>query len=353
VFLDELQIKCIGGKGGDGLVHFAKRKYQAFGGPDGGDGGNGGAVVLRGQRDVDTLHPLRLHVRRYGPFKAPDGKPGGPNLMIGARAADLDLAVPLGTMAFDAATGEEIGAVLASDARLPLAQGGRSGRGNTKFATAQLQAPKKAEVGRSGDERKVDLLFRIYADTMLLEPLYSEELALLPQLTGRSVADLDFELYQRKPRWLRYQHDYLDYDIAFLPLLVGMALPPEETDYEELTELEALEVQEHPSGLPGSSQLAVPLLSHLYWARHAVVNLMPLGEGAAEIWDLLSARLLDVPLRRLERLRVLAPSVLFEPWALETEQGQAEVDCVAVDPAGGEQTVLEAFCAELTGGVVI
>ncbi len=368
MLVDELQIECIGGKGGNGSVHFARRKYQPFGGPDGGDGGDGGSVMLLGRRDTDSLYELRAHVRRYGPFVAEPGKPGAENLMIGAHGRDNDVPVPLGTLAFESDTGREIGHIRASGERLTAAKGGRGGRGNPKFATGQLRAPKHAEEGRPGEERNIDLLYRIFADTALLEPLYATYAALLPAVAKRHSEELDYELYLRRPRWLRIEHEYQLYDVAFLPLLCSGLLGEEDA---ELAELQAMiraeeaaargEFEEPADASPDAAEdhhsaadlLDVPHLSHLFWPIHSIVNLLPLGGRAAEAWELLHARLVDVPLRRLRRMVVLSEQELFGPWALETEEAQAEIVSLGLGAGAGRQQALDVFHSELTGGVVV
>ena len=41
MFLDEVKLKLIAGKGGDGCTSFRREKYIPMGGPDGGNGGKG------------------------------------------------------------------------------------------------------------------------------------------------------------------------------------------------------------------------------------------------------------------------------------------------------------------------
>ncbi len=42
MFVDETKVKLQAGDGGRGCVSFRREKYEAFGGPNGGDGGKGG-----------------------------------------------------------------------------------------------------------------------------------------------------------------------------------------------------------------------------------------------------------------------------------------------------------------------
>jgi GTP-binding protein len=315
MFIDEVQLHVRAGRGGDGLVHFAHRKFEPLAGPDGGDGGDGGDVALIGSRDADSLAALR-----HAKTGAENGTEGGPNLMIGPRGGDRQLTVPLGTIATDVETGEELGTVVRTGERLVVARGGKGGNGNPHFASGGVRSPKKATSGQPGQELDVTLSFRIYADTMLLEPGEVLPDLLLPELLKRPTEEVDYDLYSRRPRWARAQHDYRLYDLAFLPLNLGAT---------------------------GGGLVQFP--RHLYWAESVFVNLYAADNMAAETWQTLHAILLNVPLRRLRTLTVAAPEMLFEPWVLDTEQDQGEVRCIVT---GSHEELLVQFLSSLTGGTV-
>ena len=72
-FIDYVKILCRSGKGGAGSRHFYRAKYVPKGGPDGGDGGRGGHIILKGNRNMWTLLPLKY--RRH--IFAGNGESGG------------------------------------------------------------------------------------------------------------------------------------------------------------------------------------------------------------------------------------------------------------------------------------
>ena len=45
MFIDEVNLKLIAGKGGDGCTSFLREKYVPLGGPDGGNGGKGADII--------------------------------------------------------------------------------------------------------------------------------------------------------------------------------------------------------------------------------------------------------------------------------------------------------------------
>jgi GTP-binding protein len=160
IFLDEAEIRVQGGRGGNGCVAFRREKYVPRGGPSGGDGGHGGSVWMVGEAGRNTLY----HLQFPSLYQAERGRHGEGSNRTGRSGADLEVPVPLGTEVLDRESGERLGEILAGGERLLVAAGGRGGRGNAHFATATRQAPRHAEPGREGEERRLLLELKLLAD---------------------------------------------------------------------------------------------------------------------------------------------------------------------------------------------
>ncbi|MDL2223822.1 GTPase ObgE [Bacteroidales bacterium OttesenSCG-928-M06] len=163
-FVDYIKIYARSGKGGRGSTHFRREKYIPFGGPDGGDGGKGGDVILKGNRNYWTL----LHLKYERHILAGHGECGSGRLCHGKDGADKVIEVPIGTVVFDADTGEFITDIQYHGQEIILLKGGRGGKGNTFFKTATNQAPKYAQPGEPCEEKKVILQLKLLADVGLV-----------------------------------------------------------------------------------------------------------------------------------------------------------------------------------------
>src|SRR5262245_10366026 len=160
MFIDEIDIFVKGGDGGAGCVSFRRESYVPRGGPDGGDGGDGGNVVLEADRSITTL--LDYHYRRH--YTAERGQHGKGANKQGRSGADTILRVPLGTVVSDRDRGEPLGDLTAPGDRLLVARGARGGRGNARFVSATNRAPRRADLGRPGEERWIHLELKLLAD---------------------------------------------------------------------------------------------------------------------------------------------------------------------------------------------
>ncbi len=180
MFIDEAEILVRSGKGGDGMMHFHREKFIPRGGPDGGDGGKGGDVVLEVKPTLSTLQAFR-HVARY---VADNGKGGGPNDMSGKSADNLIVDVPPGTVVYDALTGDLLADLTTAGQRLLICKGGRGGRGNPHFKSATHQAPRTAEKGEPGEEKRLKLELKLIADIGLIGVPNAGKSTLLSVLTN-------------------------------------------------------------------------------------------------------------------------------------------------------------------------
>ncbi|HEX8692193.1 MAG TPA: GTPase ObgE [Longimicrobium sp.] len=164
MFLDQATIQVKAGDGGPGASSFRREKFVPRGGPDGGDGGNGADVVLVGDPQLSTLMDFRYQQH----YRAENGGKGSGSTSTGRSGEPLVLRVPLGTVVRDEESGEVIGEVLERGQELVVARGGRGGWGNARFATATNQAPRRADPGQPGEERRIALELKLIADVGLV-----------------------------------------------------------------------------------------------------------------------------------------------------------------------------------------
>jgi GTP-binding protein len=164
MFIDEVTIHIKAGDGGNGCIAFRREKYVPRGGPSGGDGGHGGEVVLAASEHHNTL----LHFRFNAEHRAGRGRHGEGSNRTGRDGNPIELPVPVGTVVYDAETGELLHDFTTPGERFVAATGGRGGRGNARFATPTHQAPAQAEKGRPGEEKTLRLELKLLADVGLV-----------------------------------------------------------------------------------------------------------------------------------------------------------------------------------------
>ncbi len=164
VFIDEARIWVKAGDGGNGCVAFRREKYVPRGGPSGGDGGKGGDVILESSEHLNTLLSFR-----YNPeHRAERGRHGEGSKRHGADGADMIVRVPVGTVVYGEESGEKLFDFKESGQRFTVARGGRGGRGNARFATSTNRAPRRADPGQPGEERRLRLELKLLADAGLV-----------------------------------------------------------------------------------------------------------------------------------------------------------------------------------------
>src|SRR6202795_1982259 len=164
MFIDEATIRVKAGDGGNGCMAFRREKYVPRGGPSGGDGGDGGDIIM----ESSERHNPLVHFRFNPEYKAQRGRHGEGSNCKGREGEDVLLKVPVGTIVYDAETGEKVHDFSRADERVVIACGGRGGRGNARFATPVHRAPREHEDGRPGEERVFRLELKLLADVGLV-----------------------------------------------------------------------------------------------------------------------------------------------------------------------------------------
>ncbi len=163
-FIDKAKIKVVSGRGGDGCVAWRREKFVDKGGPAGGDGGSGGSVYFVADENMSTL----LDFTYKSVFRAKDGENGKNKNCHGQGGADLYLKVPVGVIVRDLKTSKIIADLNENNKTVLIAKGGRGGRGNARFATAQKRSPQFCEPGEAPVERELELELKLIADIGLL-----------------------------------------------------------------------------------------------------------------------------------------------------------------------------------------
>ena len=164
MFIDRARVFVKAGDGGDGMSSFRREKYVPNGGPSGGDGGQGADVILKADKNINTLVDFRYKRQ----FKAPKGGNGESANKHGRGAEDLIIPVPLGTVVKDEESGKVFCDLVHDSDTFIIAKGGRGGRGNARFLSSSNRAPTFAEKGEPGEERWLHLELKVLADVGLL-----------------------------------------------------------------------------------------------------------------------------------------------------------------------------------------
>jgi GTP-binding protein len=153
VFIDQAKICVRSGDGGKGCRSFYRDKFMRHGIPDGGDGGRGADIIIRADRNFNTL--LDFKYNRH--FIGKHGGHASSKKKRGRDAEDVLIRVPQGTCVTDVRAGCILRDLKNDGDELIVCRGGRGGLGN------QHHALKEASPGEPGEEKEILLDLKLIA----------------------------------------------------------------------------------------------------------------------------------------------------------------------------------------------
>ena len=215
-FLDQVKIYIKAGDGGNGSPSFRREKFIEFGGPDGGDGGKGGSVILRSERNLNTLIDYRYQQHH----KAERGTDGAGKKRTGRSGKDLILKVPVGTQVFEEDNKTLIFDFKKQGEEFVVASGGKGGLGNVRFKSSTNRAPRKFTKGKIGEEFIIWLQLKTIADIGIIGLPNAGKSSLLSAITSATPKIANYKFTTLNPNLGVAVYDDKEITIADIPGLV-------------------------------------------------------------------------------------------------------------------------------------
>jgi GTPase len=215
-FLDQVKIYVKAGNGGHGSPSFRREKFIEYGGPDGGDGGRGGSILLRSERNLNTLIDFRFQQHHKGER----GENGSGQNRTGRGGEDLFLKVPIGTQVFEEDNKTLIFDFKKAGEEFVIAKGGKGGLGNTRFKSSTNRAPKKFTKGTIGEEYVIWLQLKTIADVGIVGLPNAGKSSLLASITNATPKIANYKFTTLNPNLGVATYDDKEITLADIPGLV-------------------------------------------------------------------------------------------------------------------------------------
>jgi len=216
MFTDFTKLKCVSGKGGNGVISWMRAKYLPKGGPCGGNGGKGGSVKIKVSENIHCLD----HLRGKGRIAAEKGSDGASNNKTGRSGRDTTILVPAGTIITNTETEEMLADLTTPGEIFDLAEGGRGGLGNTCFKTATNRTPRKCTPGKPGQEVNISLEMKMIADIGFVGLPNAGKSTLMKALTATDVKIGNYPFTTLKPNLSYLEYD--DYSRVYIADIPGI-----------------------------------------------------------------------------------------------------------------------------------
>jgi len=215
-FLDQVKIFIKAGDGGSGSASMRREKFVEYGGPDGGNGGSGGSIILKAERNLNTL----IDYRYTQHFKSEKGQNGLGKNQTGRGGEDLYLKVPIGTQVFEEDNKTLIFDFKNEKEEFVVAIGGKAGLGNTNFKSSTNRAPKKFTKGAVGEEFWLWLQLKTIADIGIIGLPNAGKSSLLAAITNATPKIANYKFTTLNPNLGVASYDDKEITLADIPGLI-------------------------------------------------------------------------------------------------------------------------------------
>ena len=215
-FLDQVKIFIKAGDGGSGSPSFRREKFIEFGGPDGGDGGKGGSIIIKSERNLNTLIDFRYQQH----FKAERGENGMGKNKTGRGGKDIYLKVPVGTQILEEDNKTLLFDFTKENETFLVANGGKGGFGNSRFKSSTNRAPKKFTKGAKGEEYCIWMQLKTIADIGIVGLPNAGKSSLLASITRATPKIANYKFTTINPNLGVAIYDDKEITIADIPGLI-------------------------------------------------------------------------------------------------------------------------------------